>query len=31
LMMKINKNKIPDIVCNTLDKIFKAFLISLAS
>jgi hypothetical protein len=31
LIMKINKNKIPDIVCNTFDKISKAFFISLAS
>jgi hypothetical protein len=31
LMMKINKNKIPDMVSNILDKISKIFFISLAS
>jgi len=30
LMMKTNKNKIPDIVSNVLDKISKAFFISLS-
>jgi hypothetical protein len=31
MMMKINKNKIPDIVCNTSAKVSKAFFISLVS